>query len=178
MKTIVVYKSKSGYTETYARWIQEELQCDISEAGSVSIETLQSYDTILYGGGLYAVGINGIKLIKDHFPTLQDKNLIVWATGCSPGRPEQLKEVWNHNFSQEQLQHIKTFYLRGGFDYKKLEKGDKVLMSMLKIRLKLMKNKDEDALGMLSSYKVPEYHCDKQLMEPLLQYVKSLSIEK
>ena len=158
MKTIVVYKSKSGYTETYATWIQKELQCDITEASSVTVEQLQSYEMIIYGGGLYASGINGIRLIKDNFEMLKEKNLIVWATGCSPGRKEELTRVWKYNFTEEQLQLIKTFYLRGGFDYKKLGKTDKVLMSMLKVRLKLMKNKDEDAIGMLNAYDVPEYH--------------------
>lgn len=31
MKTIIIYKSKSGYTKKYALWIAEELICDIKE---------------------------------------------------------------------------------------------------------------------------------------------------
>lgn len=174
MKTIVVYKSKTGYTKTYAQWIQEELQCDVKEATEITPEELQGYDTIIYGAGLYAVGINGIKLITENFDSLKDKRLIVWATGSSPGRPEEMKEVWNHNFTEEQLTHIKTFYLRGGFDYTKLQPGDKVLMKMLKTKLKMMRNKTEDAIGMLHAYEVPEYHCKKENCKDLLDYVKGI----
>ncbi len=36
MKTIVVYKSKYGYTKRYAEWIAEELSCDIKENAAFS----------------------------------------------------------------------------------------------------------------------------------------------
>ena len=54
MKTIVAYKSKSGYTKTYAEWIAQELHCDIKENAELS--DLAGYDTIIYGGGMYAGG--------------------------------------------------------------------------------------------------------------------------
>lgn len=139
MKTIVIYKSKSGYTETYAKWISEDLDCALKCPSDITIEEIKQYDTIIYGGGLYAIGINGIDLIKKNFSLLSDKNIVVWATGVNPGKEDELKEVWNHNFTEEQLKSIKTFYLRGGFDYKKLNAGDKLLMNMLKIKLKLKK---------------------------------------
>lgn len=177
MKAIVVYKSKTGYTKTYAEWIKEELQCDMAEAGAVTLEQLQSYDTIIYGGGLYAIGINGIRLIRDNFTALKQKHLIVWATGSNPGRPEEIQKMWEHNFSKEQLTHIKTYYLRGGFDYKKLSRGNKILMSMLKIKLKHTKDKTEDEMGLLKAYEVPEYHCNKKNIAPMIQYIRDLEKE-
>ncbi len=54
MKTIVVYKSKSGYTKTYAEWISSELNCDLKCAEDIKIDELLKYDVIIYGGGLYA----------------------------------------------------------------------------------------------------------------------------
>lgn len=174
MKTVVVYRSKSGYTKTYAEWIAEELQCDLRTGDNTTIDDLDQYDVIIYGGGLYAVGINGISLIKNNLDKLHNKKLIVWATGSSPGREEELKEVWAYNFTPEQMKHIKTFYLRGGFDYKKLNTGDKVLMRMLQVRLKLIKDKTEDQQGMLKAYDIPEYHCNKEHMKPLIEYVRSL----
>ena len=61
MKTIVAYKSKSGYTKTYAEWIAQELGCDIKENAELS--DIIDYDTIIYGGGMYEGGFNGVKLI-------------------------------------------------------------------------------------------------------------------
>lgn len=174
MKAIVIYKSKSGYTKTYAEWISQELQCPLREVGEVSVSELMEYDTIIYGGGLYACGINGKTFLKKNFAQLKEKNLIVWATGCSPGHPEELEEVWNFNFTKEELKHIKTFYLRGGFDYKKLHTGDKILMNMLKIRLKHKEDRTADEEGLLKAYDIPEYHCKKENIVALVEYVRAL----
>ncbi len=174
MKAIVIYKSKSGYTETYAKWIAEELKCNLKQAYDVESDELQKYDVIIYGGGLYSVGINGISLIKKNYSLLANKKIIVWATGANPGRENELLHVWNHNFTKAELEHIKTFYLRGGFDYKKLSAKDKILMSMLKIKLKSKKYRTEDEQGMLAAYDIAEYHCNKENIKNLIQYVKGL----
>jgi len=164
MKTIVIYKSKSGYTKTYAEWIAEELKCDLAENINVSIEKLQVYHTIIYGGGLYAIGINGISLITRNFEAIKNKNIIVWATGSCPGRADEIEGVWK----------MKLFYLRGGFDYKRLSKGDKLLMSMLKMRLKSKKERSEDEEGLLKAYDIPEYHCFKDNIRQIVAYVRTL----
>lgn len=173
-KILVLYKSKYGYTKTYAEMIGEELACDIREASGISSNTLKDYDTIIYGGGLYALGINGIKLIKDNFDNLQTKNIIVWATGSNPGRASDMEQVWKQNFSDSMLKKIHTFYLRGGFDYQKLSAGHKLMMSLLKVRLKSMKTRSEDEEGLLKAYDTPEYHCDKENIAGLVEYVRGL----
>lgn len=172
MKKIVVYKSKSGYTKKYAEWIAEELECDLRLASDVTIEDLIKYDLIVYGGGLYAMGVNGLSLIKKNYHLLKDKKIVVWATGANPGREDEIKNLWQRNLTSEQLSTIKTFYLRGGFDYKLLKTGDKILMSMLKISLKRKKHKTEDDEGMLKAYDIPEYHCDKENIRDLINYIR------
>lgn len=100
MKTIVIYKSKSGYTETYAKWISEDLNCDLKVADDITIEELEKYDVIIYGGGLYAVGINGLALIKKNYDLFCNKKIVIWATGASTGREEELQQVWDYNFNK------------------------------------------------------------------------------
>ena len=151
-KIVVIYRSVYGYTKTYAEMIAEELTCDLREYSEISPDDLLSYDTIIYGGGLYAIGINGINLIKKNYDKLKDKHLFVWATGSNPGDPEDLEAVWSHNFTDEMRKNIPMFYLRGGFDYNKLNGKHKIMMSLLKMKLKSMKNrtKNEDDLLMLA----------------------------
>ena len=62
-KTIVVYKTKYGSTKSYAQWIAEDLGCNFVDAKDIKIDELLQYDTIIYGGGLYAEIINGVSLI-------------------------------------------------------------------------------------------------------------------
>ena len=38
MKTIVVYESRYGSTQKYAKWIGEELNCRIEKIGNISID--------------------------------------------------------------------------------------------------------------------------------------------
>lgn len=173
-KILVLYKSKYGYTKTYAEMIAEELACDIREASNVPSDIFKIYDTIIYGGGLYALGINGIKLIKQNFDSLQNKNIIVWATGSNPGRSSEMEQVWKHNFPDSMLKKIRTFYLRGGFDYQKLSNSHKLMMNLLKLKLKSTKNRSDDEEKLLRAYDTPEYHCDRENIADLVKYVRDL----
>lgn len=51
-KVVVIYGSKYGTTEKYAKWISEELNCDLFSYKSIKKDNLLNYDTIIYGGGL------------------------------------------------------------------------------------------------------------------------------
>lgn len=175
MKTVVIYKSKTGFTRKYAEWIAEELSADIFEASKVNINTLNKYDTIIYGGSLYAVGIIGVTLIKRNINKLKDKKLVVFATGASPSRDNVINEVIDKNFTVDEQKNIKFFYLRGGFNYNKLKPFDKFLMKLLKWKIK---NKNHEALsadeiGMLAIYDKPVDFTDRNNIYKIITYANS-----
>ena len=99
MKTIVAYKSKSGYTKRYAEWIAQELGCDIKENPELS--DILGYDTIIYGGGMYAGGFNGGKLITKNLDKLSGKKIALFAVGSNPGREHEMKVFWNRVLTAE-----------------------------------------------------------------------------
>lgn len=171
-KTVVIYRSKSGFTKNYAQWIAEELQCDLLQGENVKASDLSPYDTIIYGGGMYAIGINGIKLITKNFDNLQNKKLIVFSVGASPVRSETTEEIKNANIPAEQQESIQFFYLRGGFDYSRLTRLNKILMTLMKMKLKRVKNPDADTKGMLASYTHPLDFTNKKYIEPIVKSVK------
>ncbi len=175
MKTVVIYKSKTGFTKKYAKWIAEELSADIFNASNVDINILNKYDTIIYGGSLYAVGIIGIGLIKKNINKIKDKRLIVFATGASPLRDNVINEVINKNFTVDEQKYIKFFYLRGGFNYNKLSSFDKFLMTLLKWKIKNKKKEDlsADEKGMLAIYNKPVDFTDKKNIGEIITYVNS-----
>ena len=173
MKTLVVYKSKSGFTKTYAQWIAAELQGDLMEAAKVNGAVLAAYDRIVYGGGLYAVGINGKQLITKNLDRLKGKKIAVFATGASPSRPETVEEVQKRNFTPEQMQQLRFFYLRGGFDFSKLNFVDKLLMKMLKRKLEKKPQLTDDERGMLDAYDHPVDFCRKENIAGIIEYLKS-----
>ena len=171
MKTIVVYKSKSGYTRTYAEWIAQELGCDIKENAVLS--DLTGYDTVIYGGGMYAGGFNGAKLITKNLDKLSGKKIVLFAVGSNPGREAEMQTFWDKVLTAEQQKHIGHFYLRGGFDFGKLTAGDKLLMKMLRARLQGLKERTEDEQGMLDAYDKSVDFRDQKNIRPLIEYVRS-----
>ena len=65
MKNIaVIYKSYYGTTKRYAEWIADELNVSLFEASDIKPAQLLDYDVVIYGGGLYAGGIIGSKLVE------------------------------------------------------------------------------------------------------------------
>ncbi len=171
MKTIVAYKSKSGYTKTYAEWIAQELQCDIKENAELS--DLAGYDTIIYGGGMYAGGFNGAKLITKNLDKLSGRKIALFAVGSNPGREHEMQPFWDKVLTAEQQKRIGHFYLRGGFDFSRLTAGDKVLMKMMKAHLLSKKERTEAEQGLLDAYDTPVDFRDRENIRPLIEYALS-----
>jgi flavodoxin len=167
-KVAVVYRSKSGYTEKYAKWIAKAVGADLLKGEDVKVEDLLDYDTIVYGGGLYAVGINGLKLITGNYDKLKNKKLIVFGLGASPVRPAIVDEVRDKNLTKEQQETIEFFLLRGGFDKRKLTPMDNILMKIMRINLKMKKHPTPDERGMLNAYSHPVDFTDEKLVEPII----------
>lgn len=172
MKAIVVYKSKTGFTKKYAQWIAEDLSAEIFQSKDVTIEKLADYDAVIYGGGLYAGGISGLKLITQNLSKLRGKKIAVFATGASTGNQEDIKNVTVRNFTPEQLETVKYFYMRGGFDYNKLGLFDKMLMNIMKSVLKSKKNPTPDERGMLGIFDKPVDFTKRENIEELVKYIK------
>ena len=174
MKTIVVYKSKTGFTKKYAQWIAEQLSADIFNISEVNINTLIKYDTIIYGGSLYAVGILGIDLINKNIDKLKDKKILVFATGVSPLSDKAINDITSKNFTQEQLKFINFFYLRGGFNYNKLNFFDKFLMTLLKGKIKSKKKEEliPDETLMLSIFHESVDYTKKENINELISFIK------
>ena len=57
---LVVYKSRYGAVERYAKWIAEKLECEAMPVSQVKTATLLEYRMLIFGGGLYMGRINGI----------------------------------------------------------------------------------------------------------------------
>lgn len=179
-RTAVIYQSKYGSTEKYAKWIAETLQCDLFDRKAVKADELCSYDTIIYGGGLYAGGVSGIDLIIKNFHCFCDKNIVLFTCGLAdtsnPINTDHIKMSLRKLFTPEMEKQIKVFHLRGGVDYSKLNFMHKAMMSMLH---KSLIKKDPDALSdedkeMLETYGKKVDFTDRLSIAPIISYVQTL----
>lgn len=175
---IVVYQSKYGSTKKYAEWLAEELSCDLIEKKNISIEKLLEYDTIIYGGGLYAGGISGINLITKNFDKLSNKNLILFTCGLADTNNKEnidsIKNSISKILSVEMQDKIKIFHLRGGIDYKKLNFVHKAMMKIMynmlcKKDAETLKNDDKD---LIATYGDVVDFTNKTTIKPIVEYVK------
>lgn len=181
MKVLVVYRSKTGFTKKYAEWIAQDLGAEAVPVERARGMSLDAYDTVVFGGSLHAVGINGVKFVKNNPARFSGKRLAVFAVGASPVREETVARVRGANFTPEQVARMGFFYFRGGFDMSKQGLIDRLLMSMLRSSLESKRRKNqtlsEDEKGMLAAYDAPLDFTDRAAIAPLVAYVRGASKE-
>ncbi|MBQ4150353.1 MAG: flavodoxin [Clostridia bacterium] len=174
MTTVVIYKSKYGATERYAKWISEELGCEVFEAKNFSAKDFAKYDTVIYGGGLYANNINGISLITKNFDKLEGKKVVVFSTAITPLDCREYYDVlvMDRSFPKEIQDKVKVFNFLGKMLSSELSLVHKAALKTLK---KIMSGKEnptdmEKLLLELCDYDKDE--CDKESIKDLIEYVK------
>ena len=115
MSKIVIYKSRYGSTKAYAKWIAEELGCEAVEAKTVKADDLERYDTIVYGGGLYAEIINGVSLITKNLDKLSGKKIAVFSTGITPLDCREYYDTYviEKNFKNGVPENVRIFNFMG-----------------------------------------------------------------
>ena len=134
-KTVVIYKSKYGATEQYARWIAEELNCDLMRAEDFKSKHLYQYDNIIFGGGLRAGGIKGFELIRKHRRILKEKKVVIFVVGLSVDDKENRKEVRDINLDKPELRGLTLYYCKGSFKPEDVTGLDK---SIIKVCIKML----------------------------------------
>lgn len=172
-KGLILYTSKYGSTEKYAKRLSHESGFALARTADADIRTVRQYNTIVLGGGVYASGIAGLQFLKKHFDALKDKRLAVFCCGASPYDEQAFEAIVTHNLTGK-LQGIPCFYCRGAFDMKGMSFGDRTLCKMPR---KVVARKDpkvlepwEAALISVDEDEAADW-ADKAYIEPILKEV-------
>jgi len=169
---IVLYKSSTGFSQKYAEWIAEELSCKALSIKDVNIKDLINYKTIVFGGGLHAGHINGLKAAKNSIINLKNKNIIIFATGATPKEAIKNEDIINTNFSSDEKEIISFFYFQSGINYEKMSIGSKGMMGIFKTILRFAKEKTPEEQGMSDTITSSNDHSNKEYIKPLIEYLK------
>ena len=172
MKSIVIYKSKYGSTKAYAQWIAEKLGCECKDAKKIKADDLKDYDTIIYGGGLYAEVIAGVSLITKNFDALKNKKLIVYTTGITPIDCTDYydKMVIEKNFKPEMTDKIKIFNFPGKMVLDELSVVHRTALKTLKKIMSSKENPTEMEKLLVELCDADGDFSDKNLITPLVEY--------
>ena len=171
MRSIVIFSSKTGNTERYAKWIAEDLGTKAVPANKVKVKDLKEYDTIIYGAGIYAERINGIKFVRKNIKKLGGKRIIVFANGLSFDDKESIDKMKEKNFTTDELKQIEFFYMRGAFYMEKLPLKEKMMMTVVKKAMKDKEDLEEDEKMLLDALNNPFDHVNKANIKKIIDEI-------
>ena len=174
MNTVVIYKSKYGSTKAYAQWIAQELGCSAIDAKNVKAEDLSGYDTIVYGGGLYAEVINGVTLITKNLDKLEGKRLVIYTTGLTPldCRDYYDKMVVEKNFKPHMCDKIKIYNFLGKMIIDELSIVHRTALKTLKKIMSGKENPTEMEKMLIDLCEQSGDFSDREAIKDLVEYVK------
>lgn len=178
-KTAVIYKSNYGSTAQYAEAIAKALDCPLIPRNQADKADLSAYDTIIYGGGLYAGGIIGTEIIAQNFEKFKNKTLIVFTVGASdPVDTSKYTGILGKAFTAAMQERIKFFHLRGNLDYPRLNPLHRSMMWMMKsaIEKKRPEERNEEERQILESYGQTVKFVDLDTIRPILDYVAGCKV--
>ena len=134
-RPVVIYSSHYGFTERYARWIARDLDCPIFPAKPFPAQKLAGFDTVIFGGGLYAGGVSGIRQLIANRKALSSKKVILFTCGLAdpfvPDNAAHIRASLEKTLPPEMMESIHFYHLRGGIDYGKLNFTHKTMMTLL-----------------------------------------------
>lgn len=164
-KTIIVYKSKTNFTRRYAVWLSDALDCLCISQKEATVEALKHYDTIIFGGGIYAGKINGIDFLLKNMSVFKDKNLAVFATGCTPAAAVNVDKLAADNLKE--FTKIPFFYMNSGLAYEQMSGTDRFLMKCLALGMKISGNKKT-----LEVINHSHDNSEKSNIEPMVEFIR------
>lgn len=170
-KAMIIYKSKTGFTEKYARWLAQATGCEAIPYARRNQVNLAQYETIVYGGGFYAGMIGGLKWLKERLPELGNRRVAVFATGGMPAKAQDIEATLRKNFTQEEWTRVKVFYMPGGMCYERMSIVDRLLMAMFRKMLAKQEGENSEMLKAIqSSYDLTSQEAINPLTEWIAQW--------
>ena len=170
-KIMVVYESQYGATKQYAELIAKQLSADIYNADNVSEQQLKLYDTIIWGGGIYAGRINGINKLERILKNFAGKQIIIFSVGVTPiDATERLQKVRDNSLAPAFQEGISFFHFNCGVNFLKLSLIHRIMLATerMLLLLKPKKSLTESRIKYLQTYGENNQIIDESAVIPLV----------
>ena len=130
---IVIFGSQYGTAKRYAEELAYRVGYELESYEDVT--DINTYETIVYIGALYAGGVMGMKKTFKNMKECGNHRIIIATVGLAdPGDKENTDTIKNgmkNQLSKEVFDKATIVHLRGGIDYSKLGLKHKTMMGML-----------------------------------------------
>lgn len=164
--TIIIYHSKTGFSQRYAQWLAEDLGCRAApfrERGGVR---LAEYGTVVLVGGLYAGQMSGLGWLKKQLPGLKGVRAAAVAVGCAPMENPGLQESMDRLLGD--TEGLRGFYCQGGLDYGRMGVVDRAMMAALRAMLRRQKGSEAMLEGVSRSFD----GTNRAYLEPVIRWAR------
>lgn len=170
--TLILYKSKTGFTKRYADIIAKETNGTAMDFQKTTPKLLSSFEQVLFGSRMHAGRIDGLAKARSLFQKSDIKLSALFVTGAMPNtEKETIEEMWKNNLTPEELANLPHFYMQSGLCYEKMSFTDKTMMKVFAFMMKRKSNKTPNetlfADTIASSYDISS----KEYLKPLLKYL-------
>ena len=175
---LVIYGSVYGTTRQYARAIAGRFDLPCRPAAEVGQRELDGCRLLIFGGGLYAGGVAGLRRLLRMLRRPEEKDVVLFTVGIAdPAVPENAAHIRRSLERQVPagiLERARVFHLRGGIDYGALGPVHRAMMAMLRATLA---NRDpaslrEEDRELLRTYGQVVDFTDRAALAPLLAWAR------
>ncbi len=84
MKSIVLYQTKNGASEIYAKWLAEEKKAEIKTFSNTDKIDFDSHDVFYIISGTYGGQMPLVNFLKDNWEDIKQKDITAIAVGMVP----------------------------------------------------------------------------------------------
>ena len=155
MSRVIIYKSKTGHTERYARMLSKELNIPCYSYKDAKVS---ENDEIIFLSYIYASKIMGLSKILKKYNVK-----VVIAVGALAYSKDYLNTLKDANNIK-----LPFFYLRGGIDYSKLNFFFRKFLPVIG------KDIAKDNKDLLNLFKSGGDFVTKNNLEPCINYLKNI----
>ena len=174
MKTTVVYGSRYGTAEKYARRLAQLLECEVVSASAFA--GARSGERVIFVGSLYAQRVTALKkTIKRIAP---GASVCVVTVGLAdPAIPKNVERITSSVKNQlpDSFRSAKVYCLRGGIDFSKLGFIHKAMMTGIYQVMKSKTSLSEEDRMFVDAYGKKIDYFDLETVTPI---AKELSLAK
>jgi len=120
MKTIIYYKTNTGFTYNYVELLKPRIECEKDfEINKIKKTDVLANDNIIFMGPLRNNVILGLNKFLKKYKNMKGKNVFIFAVGMEPITGDKKDNVIMANALQEY--HVRLYLLPGGFDLSRMK---------------------------------------------------------
>ncbi len=175
MSEIIIYGSVYGTTEKYAEELSKKT--GIKAVSYKEIKDINAYQTVIYLGGLYAGGVEGMKKTLKNMTDVRAKKIIIATVGLADPADKQntdnIKDKMRSQLAPDVYDKAVIFHLRGGIDYSALSFLHKTMMNMVYKKALNVPEEEKTAeiRAMIETYNKQVDFVDLKTLDPVLNTV-------